>query len=346
MSPLLHERTLAIETRPISAQRLAVHAELRDVRHVDMPSYLGVTHPAGVVHHMMLDLELDDALVVVDARARMEKAPFSPSEKTWGEGCRDILPTYRQLVGTKIDAAYAGSVLGMVGGPLGCFHILSLAQCVPFAVRTATSRLCAGALRVPRGSADEVRNSCAEWRDGSPHWKAVEESAGAGFTEFRREIRVAARADESLRLGMTAELSDRGPAAAAVQASLTFWLRLPGFTILESEASLSGGPFPGCAATTAGAPRLQGLAIAKGFTAAALERIGGAAGCAHLTALVVALTPVIPQASGALAGFLKLSPEQKLRNRASSPQVDSCHMWRADGPLVGLERSPKRGEPL
>jgi len=89
---------------------------------------------------------------------------------------------------------------------------------------------------------------------------------------------------------------------------------------------------------------LQGLSVTKGFTSAALERIGGAAGCAHLAALVIALTPVIPQAAGALAGFLKLSPEQKLRNRASSPQVDSCHMWRADGPLVNLEGSPKRGQ--
>ena len=76
----------------------------------------------------------------------------------------------------------------------------------------------------------------------------------------------------------------------------------------------------------------------------ALQRIGGAAGCAHLAALVIALTPVIPQAAGALAGFLKLSPEQKLRNRASNPQVDSCHMWRADGPLVDLGGSPKRGQ--
>jgi Protein of unknown function (DUF2889) len=342
----LHERTLTIETRPISAQRLAVHAELRDVRHVDMPAYLGVSHPAGVVHHMMLDLELDAALIIVDAHARMETAPFSPSEKTRGEGCRDILPSYRQLVGTRLDAGYAAQVFEMVGGRLGCFHILSLAQCVPFAVRTATSRLCGGALRMPRGSRNEVRDSCAEWRDASPHWTAVREAQGAGFAEFRREMRVTARVGEDLRLGMTAELADRGPAAAAVQASLTFWLQVPGFTILESAATVAGGPFAGCPATAAGAPGLRGLSVTKGFTAAALERIGAAAGCAHLTALVVALTPVIPQASGALAGFLKLSPEQKLRNRASNPQVDSCHMWRSDGPLVGLERSPKRGEPV
>jgi hypothetical protein len=340
----LHERTLAIETRPLSDERLGVHAELRDVRHVEMPAYLGVVHPAGVVHHMMLDLEIDRELVIVTADARMQTAPFSPSEKTWGEGCRDILPSYRSLVGTKLDADYAAHVFETVGGRLGCFHILSLAQCVPLAVRAASARLCGGALNMPAGSRDTVRDSCAEWRAGSPHWATVRETAGAGFGEFRREIRITARADERLRLGMTAELLDRVRDDAALGASLRFWLQVPGFTILECDATLSGTPFPGCPATAEGAPSLQGLTVTKGFTAAALERIGGAAGCAHLAALVIALTPVIPQAAGALAGFLKLSPEQKLRNRASSPQVDSCHMWRSDGPLVNLEGSPKRGQ--
>ena len=182
----LHERTLAIETRPLADERLGVHAELRDVRHVEMPAYLGVSHPAGVVHHMMLDLEIDRELMIVGADARMQTAPFSPSEKTWGEGCRDILPSYRSLVGTKLDADYAGHVFETVGGRLGCFHILSLAQCVPLAVRAASARLCGGALNMPAGSRATVRDSCAEWRAGSPHWAAVRERAGAGSPTPKR----------------------------------------------------------------------------------------------------------------------------------------------------------------
>ena len=333
---LLHERSLAIETQPLAADRLGVHAELRDVRHVDMPAYLGVSHPAGVVHHMVLDLEIDPELSILAIDAKMLKAPFEPSEKTRGEGCRHILPSYQRLIGTKLDASYATRVFETVGGRLGCFHILSLAQCLPLAVRAASGRLCAGALEMPRGSADVVRDSCAEWRVDGPHWTAVRETAGAGFREFRREIRITAQADENLRLGMTADLTDRRPGAAEMGAALTFWLEVPRFTILEAEAKLRGSPFAGCARTVTGAARFEGLSVTKGFTAAALERIGGAAGCAHLSALVIALTPVIPQASGALAGFLKLPPEQKLRNRATNPQVDSCHMWRSDGPLLKM----------
>ena len=333
---LLHERRLVIETREIAGDRLALRAELRDVRHVDMPAYLGVSHPAGVVHHMMLDLELDPELVIRAIDARMEKAPFEPSAKTRGEGCRHILPSYQTLLGTKLDAGYAARVLETVGGPLGCFHILSLAQCLPLAVRAASRRLCGEALSMPRDAGDVVRDSCAEWRTDSPHWKDARETAGTGFGDFRREILITARADESLRLGMTAEMTDRLANGNERGATLTFWLEVPKFTILEAHAALRGAPFDGCAATTQGAARFVGLSVIKGFTAAALERVGGAAGCAHLTALVIALTPVIPQASGALAGLLKLSPDQKLRNRATNPQVDSCHMWRADGPLVKL----------
>jgi hypothetical protein len=344
MSTDLHERTLSIETQPLDGDRLAVHAELRDVRHVDMPTYLGVSHRPGVVHHMTLGVEVDRALTIVGVDAAMHAIPFEPSVKTRGEGCRNVLPNYQRLIGTPLDAGYALRVMETVGGRLGCFHILSLAQCLPLAVRAASGRLCGAALRMPEASRDVVRDSCAEWRAESPHWRRVREITGSGFRPFRRQIRITARVDDRLRLRMTAGLRDGGPELSAASAELTCSLEIPAFTILEAEAKLSGSPFAGCAAPLASVARLQGLSVAKGFTTAALERIGGATGCAHLSALVIALTPVIPQASGALAGLLNLRPDQTLRNRARNPQVGSCHMWRADGPLASLEGSPNRRE--
>lgn len=270
-----------VETHPAALDRLSVHAELRDVRYVDMPQYLGVSHPAGVVHHMALDLEIDRELTIVAAKAWMGTVPFEPGPKTRGEGCRDIAAAYERLVGTRLDRGYAPSVLEIVGGRQGCFHVLSLAQCLPYAVRAATQ-------------------------------------AGG---DFRRQMRITARVDDRMRLGLAGELDDRSGGFEVARTALELWLGMPGFTVLEAS----------------GAPGLEGLSITKGFTAAALERIGGGPGSEHLSALVIAATPVVPQASGALAGFLKLSPEQKLRGRAGSPQTDSCHMWRSDGPLMGLE---------
>src|SRR5262249_15387166 len=152
----LHRRTVSVEAHRLGTGALSVHAELRDVRRVDMPHYLGVSHPAGVVHHMALDLEIDRDLVVVASRAWMGTVPFEQGARTGGEGCRDTAPAYAKLVGTRLDERYAARVLELVGGPVGCFHILSLAQCLPLAVETAARA--GGELRrrmVVRAVADE-----------------------------------------------------------------------------------------------------------------------------------------------------------------------------------------------
>lgn len=359
---LLHTRTISIETHPFGVERLYVHGELRDVRYHDLPAYLGVEHPSGVVHHMGLDLEVDGDLVVREIEPFMATFPFAPSEKTRGESCPAVLPNYRKLLGLRLDPAYALRVLETVGGPRGCFHVLSLAQCIPAAVRAASRRLCGGALRMPARARESVRDSCSQWRAESPLWAKVRESSDFGFADFRRQIRVTAYTelrkpvgpgqpkaegpadtDDGFRLGMTASLSDATAGGEPYGAELALRLEIPKFRIVSAEARLAGAPFPGCAEALEGVRGLEKLSITKGFTASALEKIGGGAGCAHLSALLVAVTPVSAQASGALAGFLKLSPEIKLRGRDTNPQVDSCHMWRAGGPLVSMGPSaPER----
>ena len=332
----LHTRTLRFETRPGPGERLTVRAELHDDRHVDLPAYMGFEHPRGVVHHMALDVEVDAGLVVRGIDAHMMTAPFEASDRTRGEGCRHILPAYRKLVGLRLDAAYPLRVLEAVGGPLGCFHLLSLAQCLPAAVRAATRRLCAGALRQPASARDGVLDSCAAWRADAPPWRDVEPVADPGFSRFRREIRVEARVAEGLRLGMSGTLRDEPAGAPPIAASLELELELPRFTIARAEARVDPPPFAACADALSGLRDLHHLSIHKGFTAAALEKIGGGAGCAHVFALVVAMTPVTPQAAGALAGFLGMRPHERPREGRKNPQVDSCHMWRSGGPLTSL----------
>ena len=205
----LHERTVAIDARPSPGDRLEVRAELRDVRKVDMGETLGRRRPAGVVHHMILGAVLDRELIVRAIDARMETIPFEPSERTWGEGCRHILPNYQHLLGTRIDADYAAHVNETVGGPLGCFHILSMAQCLPLAVRAASGRLCGGARLAPSNSRAMVRDSCSQWTADSLHWKEVRQAPGAGFRKLHRRIRILASVDDRKRLGLAAELTDQ-----------------------------------------------------------------------------------------------------------------------------------------
>ena len=237
-------------------------------------------------------------------------------------------------MGLKLDGAYPGRVLEAVGGPQGCFHILSLAQCLPGAVRAGSRRLCGAALEMPEGAREGLLDSCAEWRGASPLWEQARESQGPGFADFRRQIRISGYADDDLRLGLDGTLSDEPAGREPYGAELGILLELPWFHIVAAEARLVGAPFSGCSQALGAVRHLEKLSISKGFTASALEKIGGVAGCAHVAALLVALTPVTAQAAGAFAGFLKVRPEDGLRGRKDNPHLDTCHMWRARGPLI------------
>jgi hypothetical protein len=324
----LHQRTLSVETHPLGGEMLHVHA-----------SAFGTSHPAGVVHHMALDVEIDRGLTVRGVHAWMGNIPFERSARTGGEGCRDILPNYQRLVGTKFDEGYPLRILGTVGGPHGCFHVLSLAQCLPLAVRAASRRLCGAALRMPADSRGEVLDSCSEWRAGGPNWNQVCEQEGTGFSDFRRQMRVRARADDQGRFRLIADLVDDGAGLAPMSASLALRLETPSLRIDEAAAELGGMPFPGCSAPLRRVAGLEGLSIAKGFTGAALERIGGAAGCAHLAALVIALAPVVPQAFRAFAAVHPPTGVSPARGEATNSRADSCHMWRLGGPLMSLDEA-------
>ena len=277
----LHRRTIDFDVVRGADGRTSVRGELLDLRRIGMGRQLGSDRGPGTVHHMGLVAELDRAGVVSSVDARMDVAPFEPSGLTGGEGCRHILPNYQRLVGQRFDDQYAARVLEEIGGPQGCFHILSLAQCMPFAVLAARSE------RMKRSI--DIRATASE--------------SGSGF-------RLAG-----------ALVDDDG---AIAESRLALDLEFPGFRIARAVAE---GP------SAEKAPALEGLAIKRGFTAAALERLGGAR---DLVALVVAVSPLTAQASGTYAAFLGWDLRPRSRARAANPQIDSCHMWRTDGPLVTL----------
>lgn len=111
--------------------------------------------------------------------------------------------------------------------------------------------------------------------------------------------------------------------------------------ILDARAESLSVPYPGhCEAVEPDYHRLVGLNLLNGFRRAVRERLGGTAGCTHITEL----TDVLPTAAvQAFAG-------EVLRNRdvadAEPPlgsesmqdrmpfQLDRCHALRVDGPAV------------
>ena len=106
----------------------------------------------------------------------------------------------------------------------------------------------------------------------------------------------------------------------------------PPLTVAAAEVELPGVPYEECRDTAGSLKAIVDMPITAGFTAAAKRRLGGARGCAHLTALLLAMAPA------AVQGFwaLKASAPVQLTTAATAAMerylIDTCHVWRRDGP--------------
>jgi hypothetical protein len=119
--------------------------------------------------------------------------------------------------------------------------------------------------------------------------------------------------------------------------------------IEDAEAEMPRGAEPGCAAITPNYREAIGLRIGPGFKREVMRRVGGVAGCAHMTTL---LTEMGPTAIQSTAGFVPRSPERHLARLAAGATAggpvnlaaNTCHMWADDGPLTREVRELVEGK--
>lgn len=161
-----------------------------------------------------------------------------------------------------------------------------------------------------------------------------------------RTIRVEARRVGPDELELTARLLDERPGGGprwlgagaettVHDMALTVRVRYPDLVITAVDGSMTTHPYLVCPEALPPLQQLVGLSVARGFTRAVNERFGRARGCAHLTALVHALAPVVRQAAG--AAF-------RDQDRPPDPGedfwfVDTCQAWREGGPLASRLRA-------
>lgn len=110
------------------------------------------------------------------------------------------------------------------------------------------------------------------------------------------------------------------------------WLRLTvdaDLNVVDAEASTDYAPFRVCPRVTPKFRRLAGLTIGPGWMRAVNKRVGGVAGCTHLTEL---LGPAATTAYQTLAGQRRPDGAD---NGARRPFfLDSCHALKSDGEVV------------
>ena len=104
-------------------------------------------------------------------------------------------------------------------------------------------------------------------------------------------------------------------------------------SIKDLEAEMPGIPNKECAETCKSLDRIIGMSIDTGFTMKVKDILGGVKGCAHLTALLIAMAPAAIQ--GYWAHYSR-KPGDKVLASNSMKQflVDTCWVWRKDGPML------------
>jgi hypothetical protein len=111
---------------------------------------------------------------------------------------------------------------------------------------------------------------------------------------------------------------------------VTLRVRYPDLVVTGVAAEMVSHPYTLCPAAIEPLRQLVGLSVARGFTRAVNERFGRQLGCAHMTALIQAMAPVVRQAAG-----------PAFRDEAELPKLDaeegwfvnSCQAWKEGGLL-------------
>jgi hypothetical protein len=110
----------------------------------------------------------------------------------------------------------------------------------------------------------------------------------------------------------------------------------PDLTIEEIEVEMPTVPYEECIETLTSLEPVKGMKIASGFTSEVKELVGGAKGCAHLVALLVSMASAAVQGAWTAASR-RPGGQSGYRDRAMKAIVDTCRVWRRDGPkLKGL----------
>ena len=110
----------------------------------------------------------------------------------------------------------------------------------------------------------------------------------------------------------------------------------PEMLIEEAEATMPYHPREECPVVLPWIRKLEGSRIAAGFSMKVKKIIGNIKGCAHLTSLVTAMGPSAVQGYWAAYGVEK--GRMSLHDQAVKNIINSCYLWREDGPLVeGLQ---------
>lgn len=164
---LIHERGVSIKIFEIGEDRILIEGLLVDERFC--PSFIysrnQVVDP-GMIHRMMVRMTLSLPKLIIES-AEIEMA-IIPNAK-----CREIEALSGKIVGLQLTQGFKRKVTELLGGKVGCIHIMNLILFMSSAAiqgsYTYYNRVREDG-RVKRSDLDDslLINSCHLWREDGP----------------------------------------------------------------------------------------------------------------------------------------------------------------------------------
>jgi hypothetical protein len=127
----VHCRTLIVDVLQDDPGRVRALATILDLRKQGWIPTGRELQTAGVIHHMSLDVLVDaDSGRIERFEPTQQVVAFETSGRSAGDSCRDPIHLLRGMVGETLAADNVRRLREIYGGPLGCSHLLTLAQLV------------------------------------------------------------------------------------------------------------------------------------------------------------------------------------------------------------------------
>jgi hypothetical protein len=261
---------------------------------------------------------------------------FEASTASGGESCRDVAGNVAGLVGTRLDDEWGPRVAAAIGGPRGCYHVLTLAHLLGSATAWALRREnCRHDADAPRPIGQRIfrRDVVVDGADAGGgrlavalqatdlHSTATDE-VGPAMDRFAEsfELRVHALIDLGTMTFAELAVAERRRDRRTIDAAA--W---------QSRPDLSSW--------------LTGESALRGSSGRLLARLGEAADDRPILDVLLQLAPALIQVFAALSDDWARTAARESWVLGMGGQADSCWMWRRGGALERLRTptDPARG---
>jgi hypothetical protein len=323
----LHTRTISLRLRAGRPGEVLAEGRLLDIRKRSIVPLGASLRGPGVVHDMSTRVWIDVAsLAVSRVDPGMTAFPYVASPHTDGEACTGRIGAVQAVAGSRLDGSYAEVLNSLVGGPRGCFHIFTLLRLIGPAVVAA---LADGRVR------DRLSGGSLQAAEGEVLWArcvTVDALKGEGLG-----LQLHGTLTDTFQHGGPPELgngSEELLGGVEVMADLT--TAFPDMTVAEIDGRMRrlvagfGRAEPWRSLEKVAG--LKGLSVTKGFSLRVQEVLEDSEGLRPESHLVFMMAPVVMQSLPGMLEEMQVRPGSGGRN-ATGTALNSCHMWRADGPL-------------